>query len=356
MRTNFTSAHETRVRMLIGEIIERLSLDLRGLVVLTEMGSGPYLYTPMIAALAGVSRVIALIKDSRYGTFEEISSHGQRIADLWGVRDQIEFPDSLRSDLIYQADIVTNLGFLRPIDAEFVSQMKPGAVVPYMREAWEYRPGDVDLQACRRHNIPIMGTNESARDLDIFSYSGLLALKMLFDAGLEVKDDHVLLISNDKFGDTIEQSLTACDAVVHRATTRNEADISQMTRLDAVLVATFSLDEIIIGSDGWLKAEELKSVHPACIVISFAGNLDVESLTVQGIRCHPAVSAGAYRMTHTLGALGPKPVIDLHAAGLKVGELMWRELQVLKNAKHVERKLAVEHPLCQQIPQAFKER
>lgn len=350
MSIHFNLAQETRARILIEEIIERLSLDLCDSVVLTEMGSGPYLHTPMIAALAGASKVIALTKNSRFGTFEEIVANGEHIAELWSVRDQIEVTDSLSGELISQADIITNLGFLRPIDAEFVSHMKSGAVVSYMREAWEYRQTDVDLQLCRLRNIPVMGTNESIRDLDIFSFSGLLALKMLFDAGLEVKDNCIVVISRDKFGDTIERCLKACGANIHRARTRDAVDVSRYQRLDAIIVATFSLEEMIIGSEGWLKVEQLKNLHPECVVIPFAGNLNAESLASQGIRCHPPFSPGAYRMTHTLAELGPKPVIDLHAAGLKVGELMWREMQILNNAERVEKILAVKNSLCQRMP------
>jgi hypothetical protein len=32
-------------------------------------------------------------------------------------------------------------------------------------------------------------------------------------------------------------------------------------------------------------------------------------------------------MAMTLAALGPKPVVELHTAGLKVGEIVWRDGQ-----------------------------
>jgi hypothetical protein len=69
--------------------------------------------------------------------------------------------------------------FVRPIDAELVSHVKTGAVVSYMREAWEYGPEDVDLAACPARNIPVMGTFEKYNDLGIFDFCGPLAAKIL---------------------------------------------------------------------------------------------------------------------------------------------------------------------------------
>jgi 3-oxoacyl-(acyl-carrier-protein) synthase len=50
--------------------INRISLDLRGLVVVTECATGVYACTPAIAALAGARKVVAFGKDSFYGTFK----------------------------------------------------------------------------------------------------------------------------------------------------------------------------------------------------------------------------------------------------------------------------------------------
>ncbi len=65
-----------------------LELDLSGLVVLTEAASGPYVVTPIIAALAGAARVIALTAPSRYGSIEAVIAQTQALADLCGVRVQ----------------------------------------------------------------------------------------------------------------------------------------------------------------------------------------------------------------------------------------------------------------------------
>jgi hypothetical protein len=345
-----THTRENRARLLIGEIVRRLTLDLNDMVVLTEMASGPYIYTPLIACLAGASQVLAVVKDSSYGRREEITARGQGLIQMWGIDDRIVVVPDPTPTLIAKADIVTNLGFVRPIDSTFVSHMKAGAVIPYMREAWEFRAEDLDLAACWKRNIPVMGTSENHNGLGIFDFCGPLAAKMLFEAGVEVKDNHIAVASQDSFGEVISTYLQACGAQVQRVRKASELDVRQHKRLDALVVACYTTDELIVGPDGWFEADLLATHHPECTVVQFVGNVDAGSLALHGLRCIPGFSVGARRMAQTLAALGPKPVIDLHAAGLKVGELMWRKMQEIGDAQLVSDILAEEMPLCQKMP------
>jgi hypothetical protein len=63
---------------------------------------------------------------------------------------------------------------------------------------------------------------------------------------------------------------------------------------------------------------------PTITVPQFAGRVDVSSLTSLGIALYPCHEIGAHRMAVTLRELGPRPVIELHAAGLKIGEMSTR--------------------------------
>ena len=82
--------------------------------------------------------------------------------------------------------MVTNSGHVRPIDRRMVGWMKPGSVVPLMYERWELRPGEVDLDACRERGVRVAGTNERHPNVDVFSYLGVQAVKLLVDAGVAV--------------------------------------------------------------------------------------------------------------------------------------------------------------------------
>ena len=64
-------------------------------------------------------------------------------------------------------------------------------------------------------------------------------------------------------------------------------------------------------------------------MIQFAGRIDAAGLVERGVAVYPGLDLPARRMSMTLGALGPRPVIELHAAGLKVGELALRDRQTV---------------------------
>jgi hypothetical protein len=120
-----------RCRRLIGKAIEATGLDLRGLTVLTEAASGVYKLSPLIAALAG-GRVFTLARDSRYERAEEIVRDTAELAAIWGISYT---PLAGREDeRIGEADIVTNLGFVRPLDAPFLRRLKPTVVIPLVHE------------------------------------------------------------------------------------------------------------------------------------------------------------------------------------------------------------------------------
>ena len=61
--------------------------------------------------------------------------------------------------------------------------MRPGTVVPLMFEAWEIDLGrhDVDLAALSAHGVRFAGTNERHPAVDVFSYLGPMAVKLLAD-------------------------------------------------------------------------------------------------------------------------------------------------------------------------------
>src|SRR5262245_48018098 len=108
--------------------IERCELDLSDTVVFTEAASGAYVVTPVLAAMAGASRVIAMARSSRYGSVQAITEATLELAARACVAPRIEVVTEKRADLIGAADIVTNSGHVRPIGAEVVGWMKPSAV------------------------------------------------------------------------------------------------------------------------------------------------------------------------------------------------------------------------------------
>jgi len=207
----------------------------------------------------------------------------------------------------------------------------------------------VDIAACLEYNIPIMGNNQSYSDVGIFEFCGPLVVKMLFMAGLEVKGNRVAVVSQDKFGEVITEYLQSCQANVLRIINKESSNSKITSRMDAIIVAQYQSKETIIGPGGWIEPHQLAIEHPECTVIQLCGKVDTESLAIYNIRYVPERSIGIHRMAYTLAHLGPKPVIDLHAAGLKVGELMWKEFQRVKDHQTVTKNLCYPGSICQAL-------
>lgn len=313
-----------RLVRLINEAISFLKLDLTGFTVLTEAASGPYVVTPVIASLAGAERVLALTQESRFASAAQVIAQTEALKALSGVKGRIEIHSKRSLDLFAQADIITNLGFVRPIDSRAVAVMKPSAVIALMCEAWEVRPGDVDLDACQRRGIPVWGTNEDYPGLEVFAYSGWLCLKMLFDAGIEIHKSNILVVSSDKFGQVIQQTLSRSGVEVHLTDSLRDVAVERLAAADAVVVADYTRTETIIGHGGDLSSDDFARIAPGATIIQFAGQLDVEGLKKSGVIIYPGIDLSSHRMAKTLAELGPRPVVELHAAGLKVGEIAAR--------------------------------
>jgi len=358
---------------LLQKAIDKLELDLRGLVVLTEAASGNYVCTPVIAAMSGAEKVYAYARDSSYGTTREIFGNTEKLARLVGVDDRIAFLETLDKEHAGEADIVTNLGPLRPVREEFIHSLKDTAVVPLMRETWEFREGEVDLRACRDRGIIVLGTNENHPLLVIFDYLGHLCAKKLFEMGVEILQSRIVVFGGGEFGLNIMKYLARLGANVlafcHEDShvveslgarrlgglTREDVDITAMKNTDAIIVTTYPDQVEVVGENGLITPKELKATAPGVSVIQFKGNVDRDQIQREGIALLPKEAPKAGHMSWTLTELGPKTVVDLHAGGLKVGEITARlRLGGCSPEETVER--ALEHELVQDFSDEQKRR
>jgi len=320
--------NQARVRRLIERAITTFELDLKGLVVLTEAATGYYALTPLLAAMGGADKVLALARDSSYGTAQEARWQTLNVIQQWGFERHISVLMSREDDRIGEADIVTNLGAVRPLNASFLRRLKSTSVIPLMWETWEYRPEDLDLATCRRLGIPVLGTNEHHPDLQILHYVGLLAIKLLFELQIEVFRSEIVVIGGREFGTQVARTLQSAGAEVTQVRV-SEGESLHMSRdrevlmtCDAVVVAEHRSREMLIGPGGQMEASELVRLNPGVVVAHIAGAVDRTSLVEAGMACLPEHIAPAGYMSVTADRLGPRPLIDLHAAGLKVGEAL----------------------------------
>ena len=265
-----------RIQRIIEEYQRFFKIDLDGLTVFTEAASGNYMFNPLIAAMSA-EKVYAYIEDSNWGKRSDVRKATQVLADAWELKNlKIVYQKS--PVIINKCDIITNSGFVRPIDRLMIKAMKPTAVVPLMYESWEFKPTDIDIEECIKNGILVMGTNEKSYFGDLFPTLGYLALKMLFDADIEVYGSRVLILGNGPRAKNIFNVLSKLDMDVQL-----EKNMGDATEADAILIS------------------------------------DMRELNSYDIRGTQII-----HIPNNCSYLGPKYVIGLFMAGLKVGEVMAR--------------------------------
>jgi len=208
---------------------------------------------------------------------------------------------------------------VRPLDRELIGWMKQSAVIPLMYEAWEYRHADVDLEACRERGIRIGATDERHPDVDVFSFLGMMATKLLLDAQVAVYRSSILVLCDNPFCGFIARTLKRLGASVDVADT--VVDAPRHVRYDAVLVALQPRAHAVVSA---VDARLIASRWPGAVVAQFWGDMDRAALASAGVSVWPERAPGVGHMGVLPSAIGPEPVIRLQAGGLKVGELLSR--------------------------------
>ncbi|RKU34441.1 hypothetical protein C6496_20105 [Candidatus Poribacteria bacterium] len=341
-----------RIEKLISDAIDAYDLDLSGLTVFTEAASGNYVVTPLIAALAGSDRVFAITRDSGYGTAVDIRDFTLELAKRWGVGDRIEVVSNKIPSMLSQVDIVTNLGFVRPIDKSMIAHLKPTAVLPLMWETWEFREADLDLAECRWVGIMVLGTNEREVGLDLFTYVGYLAVKLAFELEIEIYRSTVVVVGSGFFGESSVKAFDKLEADIKYidlsagASLETKSAKSTLRDADLVVLVEHHSPVCLIGSEGQITVDELLALSPHMSIIHIAGNINRKEIDNAAIPCLPQKSAAPGYMSVTTDHLGPKPVITLHTAGLKVGEAMARARLAGFNPIEAEKKVLHDLPFA----------
>ena len=342
-----------RIEKLIQTAIATFELDLSEFTVLTEAATGYYMFTPIVAGIAGAKQVFALTRDSRYGKAAEVYENTMKIARMWKVDEKIEILFDRNDKRISKADIVTNLGFVRHLDSDFLRKLKKTVVIPLMFETWEYRNEDLDLKECRSLGVPVLGTNEHHDDLKIFEYIGHVALKLLLEVGIEVFRSKIVVLGQGEFAENTAKTLTVAEAQVIFLHTSNSPQTISVELLefvkhaDALVIVDPHSRKQLIGSEEGITAESLASLNRGLTVIHICGRTEISTLREQGIQCWPQYFAAPGYMSVGTDYVGPKPLIKLHTAGLKVGECLAHARKSGLNAFDSELKVLKELEIAQ---------
>jgi hypothetical protein len=343
--TNGLKTSDWRARR-IRDVVDELQLNLEGLVVGTEAATGPFAWTAALAAAAGAAEVRVVAQGGAYGTVDDAVRETYSV--LRTVCSTTVLRVTSRAEAL-QADVVTNLGPLRPFDAASVAGMRAGTGLPLMWETWEWRPEELDLRACRERSVLVLGTNESHPAVRTMSYVGMIPLKLLLNAGEAVVGQKIAIVGTGAFTDHMSMALERAGAVVRiYSDPRNLGDWLP----EAIVFADHESTDLLVGPGGRLSLGEFAARVGNAIVVHVSGHVDADGLRAEGLRLVPdRIARGARRMSVTTGYLGVEPVLRLHGAGLAVGAALsraWQDTRVYQRALTIAKQM----PLAQDFSPA----
>lgn len=316
----------TRAKKYAQQLVQKYGIDCHDLTILTEAASGSYMFNPMMALLGGAKRVITFCRDSPYASKQEVEATMRAFYTAGGLEERWEFRTSLSDHDIAAADIVTNSGHLRPFDGAFLNKMKHTAVLPLMWEPWELRPGEIDLDVAQQRSILIMGTNEHELPCDMRPYSFLTAMHLAISHKASVVDDRILVIGDQytlaqPIEDGFKRLGIACRRIVPTCSPAEAEGAAQWATY--IIVAEHADHRLLLGPSGLIDTQQLVAANITGVGV-VSGRVDRDHLEANGISVYPERLAPAGFMSYMPSELGPYPVMDLFAAGVKVGQVMAR--------------------------------
>lgn len=308
---------------LIRSAIEKLNLNLSAYTVLTEIGSGPYIYTPLIPLLANAKKVYAFTKDSPYGLSKDIRKSATDLFAELNFIDQFEIVSaSVPENVLSDVDIITNSGSLRPLDKNKLQFVKSSCVIPLMFESWEIRERDIDLSFCKEKKIKVAGTWEQHPDLRIFDLVQDLAVKLAREAGYKIFDNKIIVWSGDEFGIMAQRGFLRHGAKEVIVTNNFSELMNEFINTNFVFLCDYREQRSFFRPDGIFDLEKMMLINRNFGIVHLYGDVETNLLHRKSIRVYPEENGSAMKMSKTLAHLGLKPIIDLQTAGFKVAQEM----------------------------------
>jgi hypothetical protein len=259
------------------------------------------------------------------------------LAGAAGVQDRIRFfPTRLQAPL-HTVDIVTDLPGVRPVDESIVRNLTAGAVVSLMRGTGAWRATDVDVASCRRAGIPVAGLDEDA--VGLYRWTALTAVHGLLSLGIEIAGAtlavagdgpayghvvralaqlgaHTLVVAPDNAG---RIALYGGEKI--GADLGDEVARGRLAEAEALVVCPAEPGRRLVGPGAEIDAARLAAAAPHLAVLCLEGEVDRRGLAAAGLAVWPSDGPAVP------GDLLPQAVVELHTAGLKVGEVMARARQ-----------------------------
>lgn len=295
----------------INKSIDKFKLNLSNQIVLTEAATGNYLCTPIIALQSGASKVYALAKETSYGNYVDINN------------EFVNYKSDKRLKIIKSLDeiddeinIVTNSGFVRPINHNLLKFLNKKSVVTLMYEPWEFRASDIDIDVLYANGIKVYGTNEHDSRLKTMDYIGLTVLYHILNHKItHFSEKKILVLGNYEFTEPIKRTLIFNGYLVSVINDYSEKIDSQ--EYDVIVIAENKNNNLLIGNNkAYILNEELNGDKK---IIHICGNVDFNNLNCSHTPDKPAPFG---YMSFRTDFIDNMALIDLQTASLKVAEGM----------------------------------
>lgn len=262
----------------------------------------------------------AWTNDTRYGSGVNNILSSKKILKGLDLESSVEFfCGDFNKKHLQEADLITNSGFLRPLDKQKLSLLKKEAVISLMYEAWELRESDIDVNYVHKTGVKLAGVWEDHPDLSVFRHVGVLGVKMALEAGYEIYGNDIVVWSNDNFGTLIEREFKSLGARSVKLTTSFDVLSKGFENVDFVFICDYD-ESREYGKEQFFDIEKLLSLNASFGVVHLFGKFSYESWKSRLEVIYPERDGHESRMTFTLGHVGLNPIINLQVGGFKVGE------------------------------------
>jgi len=294
--------------------IDKFNLDLSNKVILTEAATGAYSCTPIIADLANASTIYALAKPTKYGSIEDIKNTFVPYYDKH-MDSNIKIITSL-DEIDKSIDIVTNSGFMRPINSNLINYMHNKSVITLMYEPWEFRKDDIDLELMYSNDIKVYGTNEHDNRLKTMDYIGITVLYHLLDNKISnFSNSKILILGNEEFTSPIESILLTNNYKIKILNNYNDTFTDY--DYDIYVVAENKQNNYIVGTqNAYIDKTKLTKEQ---FVIHICGNVDFKNVD---FKHKPEMPKPFGYMSYRTDYIDDMALIDLQTASLHVAEGM----------------------------------
>ncbi len=298
----------------IQKSIQKFDLDLSQKIVLTEAATGDYKATAIIADLSGAKRVYALAKETKYGTIDDIKKGFEPYFQNYP-KSKIKIITAL-DEIEEKVDIVTNSGFVRPINENILPYLHKKSVVTLMYEPWEFRKSDMNLDLLYKNGIKVYGTNEHDKKLLTMDYIGYIALyKILEWRVTPFSSSKIVVVGSEEFVEPIERILKQNSYDVQSIT--NYKEPFKRYDADIFIIAEHKEPLLVLGEkEAYINSQKL---HKKQKVLHICGSVDFTNLKATALPKHPA-SFGY--MSYRTDYIDSMALIDLQTGSLKVAEGM----------------------------------